>query len=117
MQRGTHDLPTRVPHLFEIVDPYLDDPEAQAAFAVAERAARRQGWTHRYLYLPSTAGPDALARYWHALRPEEVLVVYGEEDIPSGIPATQVRRSVGGTVPILHYISELHRDARAAPPP
>lgn len=115
VRRGTHDPPNVAPRLFEIVDPYLHDPQAQAAFALAERAARRQGWTHRYLYLPATAGPDALVRYWHALRPAETLVAAGEEGILSCIPATQVRRSVVGTVPILHYIIEVPAEARAAP--
>jgi hypothetical protein len=117
VRRGTHDPPTGAPHLFEIVDPYLDDPDAQAAFAEAERAARRQRWTHLYLYLPSTAGPDAVARFWQALRPDGTVVVAGEEEILSAIPAAQVRRSIVGTVPILHYVTEVPPDAQAAPSP
>jgi len=60
---GTSDPLNRSPRIFEIVNPYLDDPGAQEAFAQAERLARRQRLNHRYLYLPSTAGPDAVAGF------------------------------------------------------
>jgi len=58
---------------------------------------------HRYLYLPSTAGPDAVAGFWETLRPEETLVVAGEEDVLAGIPAERVYTSDEGGVRILHY--------------
>jgi len=103
VRRGTSDPLTRPPGIFEIVNPYLDDPAAQEAFAQAERLARRKRLNHRYLYLPSTAGPDAVAAFWRTLHPEEALVVAGEEDILAGIPAARVSYSDEGGVPILHY--------------
>ena len=69
VRRGTRDPLTRPSQLFEIVNPYLDDPAAQKAFAQAERMARRRHVNHRYLYLPSTAGPEAVAAFWRTLRP------------------------------------------------
>jgi len=103
VRRGTSDPPTRPPRLFEIVNPYLDDPAAQEAFAQAERMARRQHVNHRYLYLPRTAGPGAVAEFWRTLRPEETLVVAGEEDILAAIPAARVSYSDEGGIPVLHY--------------
>jgi len=103
VRRGTSDPLTRPAGIFEIVNPYLDDPAAQEAFAQAERLARRKRLNHRYLYLPSTAGPDAVAEFWHTLRPEEALVVAGEEEILAGIPAARVSYSDEGGVPVLHY--------------
>ena len=103
VRRGTSDPLNRSPQLFEIVNPYLDDPEAQGAFAQAERLARRRHLNHRYLYLPSTAGPDAVAGFWETLRPEETLVVAGEEDILAGITAARVYASDEGGVSVLHY--------------
>lgn len=58
---------------------------------------------HRYLYLPSTAGPEAMTAFWRTLRPEETLVVVGEEDILAGLPAERVSASDEGGVPVLHY--------------
>jgi hypothetical protein len=74
-------------------------------FVEAERLARRHGWTHRYLYLPSTAGPDVAAGLWYALQPKETLAVAGEDAILSNIPVAEVRRSTEDTVPIVHYVS------------
>jgi hypothetical protein len=59
----------------------------------------------RYLYLPSTAGPEALAQFWRALRPVETLVVAGDEDITSTIPVDAVHRSLENGVTILHYVT------------
>ena len=63
------------------------------------------GRSPRYLYLPSTAGPEALAQFWRALRPAETLVVAGDEDIPSTIPVGAVHRSLENGVTILHYVT------------
>ena len=103
VQRGRADQPARSPQLLEIVNPYLDDPAAQEALAQAERLARQRGLRHRFLYLPSTAGPQALANYWRALRPTDTVVVTGDEDALSACPVERQEQTVEGTVPILHY--------------
>jgi len=103
VQRGRDDIPTRSPRLLEIVNPYLDDPAAREALARAERLARQRGLRHRFLYLPSTAGPHALADYWRALRPTDTLVVAGDEDALAGLPVGTVARPSEETTPILHY--------------
>src|SRR5205085_4295197 len=105
MRRGAHGSRTGPPRIFEIVDPYRDDPTAEDVFVEAERLARQHGWAHRYLYLPSTAGPEVAAGLWYALQPQETLAVAGEDDILSNIPVAEVRRSTENTVPILHYVS------------
>jgi len=103
VQRGRDDIPTRSPRLLEIVNPYLDDPAAREALARAERLARQRGLRHRFLYLPSTAGPHALADYWRALRPTDTVVVAGDEDVLSACPVERTEQTVEGTTPILHY--------------
>jgi len=112
VQRGTSDPLTRPPRLFEIVNPYLNDEGAQAAFAQAERIARRQGLNHRYLYLPSTAAPTAVAEFWRTLRPTEVVAVAGDEDLLSGIPRARVERTSADGVSLVHLLSR--PDAPAA---
>jgi len=103
VQRGRDDASTRQPQLLEIVNPYLDDPAAQEALAQAERMARQRGLRHRFLYLPSTAGPHALADYWRALQPTDTVVVAGDEDALSACPVEREEQTVEGTTPILHY--------------
>jgi len=105
VQRGTNDPPDRAPRLFEIVNPYLEDEVAQAAFAQAEGLARRQGLNHRYLYLPATAPPTAVAEFWRTLRPTEVVAVAGDEDLLSGIPHAQVERTSADGVSLVHLLS------------
>ena len=90
--------------LFEIVNPYLDDEGAQMAFAKAEESARRRGLNHRYLYLPSTAGPEAVAEFWRTLRPNEVVAVEGDEDLLSGIPEARVMRRIEDGVSVVHLL-------------
>jgi len=114
VQRGATTPPGRPPELFEIVNPYLDDETAQAAFSRAEGLARRQGLNHRYLYLPRTAGPDAVAAFWRTLRPEDTLVVAGDEDLVSTIPSARVRRTETGGVTILHLLTRPHEEPATA---
>ena len=102
VQRGRSDPPTQAPRLFEIVNPYLNDEGAQAAFAQAERVARRQGLNHRYLYLPSTAGPEAVASFWRTLQPNEAVTTADDADLLSAIPGGEVRHSSADGVPIVH---------------
>jgi amino acid transporter len=63
----------RAPNVLEILDPYADDPTAQAAFQKAESRARKAGVRPRYVYIP--AGADQGVDEWlrEQLRPEEVI--------------------------------------------
>jgi hypothetical protein len=64
----------RPPSLLEILDPYADDPTAQAAFQDAEVAARKAGIRARYVYIPE--GADEGIEDWvrEQLRPERVIM-------------------------------------------
>lgn len=44
-----------------------------------------------------------MSRFWHTLRPEEALVVSGEEGLLADIPAQNVYRTDENGVPIMHY--------------
>jgi len=114
VQRGTADPLQREPRLFEIVNPYLNDEAAQAAFAEAEHLARQRQLNSRYLYLPRTAGPDALADFWRTLKPHETLAVAGDEDLLSRLTDTRVRRVSENGISILHAVAG-GNDAAPAP--
>jgi hypothetical protein len=63
---------TRAPGLLEILDPYADDPTAQAAFQQAETLARKAGIRARYVYIPAGADDDVDDWVQQQLRPVEV---------------------------------------------
>jgi hypothetical protein len=64
---------TRALKLLEILDPYDEDKDAQAAFAVAEAAARKAGVPARYVYIPPDA-EEGTEDWWRQdLRPGEVV--------------------------------------------
>jgi amino acid transporter len=65
---------TRAPRLYEIVNPYADDPAAQAAFQRAEAIARKSGIRPRYVYIPAGADEDLDDWVREQLRPEEVIM-------------------------------------------
>jgi hypothetical protein len=103
LQRGAFDPPDRPPRLFAITSPYLHDAAAQHVFSRAAGHAQQRHRDYRYLYVPSTAGPGAVAELWQSLQPRETLAVAGDEDLLASIGTTNVRRSMQGAVPILHY--------------
>ncbi|MDB5075694.1 MAG: family permease [Chloroflexi bacterium] len=104
LYRGRADPTIRVPGLFEVVIPYLDDPAAQEVFAQAELIARAEGLAHRYLYIPGTVGPDAVAELWEILQPQETLAVEGQEDVLASLPPLPTQITIEDGVPIRHYI-------------
>lgn len=106
LQRGAFDPPDRPPRLFEMTNPYLRDAAAQTAFSRAARRARQHGHQYRYLYVPRTAGPEAVAELWQALRPQQVLAIAGDADLLSGIAPCTVRHVSDGTLPIVSYVAQ-----------
>jgi hypothetical protein len=57
-----------IPGLLEIVDPYLDDPDAQDVLSAAAAAARRARANGRYIYLPEAGDRSALDWLLRSLR-------------------------------------------------
>ena len=105
-QRGTGGSPPRLPRLFEVVDPYLDDRTAQESFGTAEQLSRTQGLDRRYIYLPATSQPDALAELWRVLRPEQTLVLAGEQEVLRDLNADRVQTLGDGPEAIFDYRKE-----------
>jgi amino acid transporter len=63
----------RPPSLLEILDPYADDPKAQAAFRQAEAAVRKARLRARYVYIPADADADVDDWVRQHLRPDKVI--------------------------------------------
>ncbi len=103
LYRGAADLPERVPRLFEVIDPYLEDRAAQNAFGAVERVGRRLRVDRRYIYVPGKGEVTDIARVWQAIRPRDTLVATDDADTLHEVAPDRVGRQVVDGRAILHY--------------
>jgi hypothetical protein len=89
---------TGLPHLMEIVDPYLTDATAQDVLGRVEREARTHGGHRKYIYVGKGTAAEAANRLGEVLRPIHTLVVDSpsERSAPSapGRPTRMTEDSV-----------------------
>jgi hypothetical protein len=106
LYRGSRKPEPRRPQLFEVVDPYLDDRAAQAAFGRVERVAEGLDLPRRYVYIPANGETDtqAVGQIWQTLQPRETLALESDADAVHGLAIDRVRRPVGHGAPIVHYV-------------
>ena len=100
--------------LWEVSDPYLKDYTAQDAFTRAELSSRKDVASRRYVYVPGSLPPDAIARVWAEVRPHETVVLQGEQGVLPPVALDRVRHRVANGVPVLHLMSSHVRHAPAA---
>jgi len=62
----------RVPRLWEVVDPYLEDQPAKDTLKLAAVRARKARVTSRFVYRQQ--GSEAAARLWHIVHPRDVVL-------------------------------------------
>ncbi len=62
----------RVPQLFEVVDPYLEDEPAKETLKQAALLARKAGLSSRFVYRQQA--PGAAARIWQIVHPRDVVL-------------------------------------------
>ncbi|GAC1401599.1 MAG: hypothetical protein NVSMB52_15420 [Chloroflexota bacterium] len=103
IQQGRSSSRKRLPEIFEVVDPYLDDRAAQQSFGAVEHAAREGGINRRYIYVPSNLETDAVAELWDALQPREILMGAGDEHFMDGIPSETLEQSSARGDEITHF--------------
>jgi hypothetical protein len=65
----------RIPQLFEVVDPYLEDEPAKDTLKQAALLARKAGLTSRFVY--RSQGPGAAGRIWQIVHPRDVVLTAG----------------------------------------
>jgi len=94
---------TGLPHLMEIVDPYLTDATAQDVLGRVEREARTHGGHRKYIYVGKGTAAEAANRLAEVLRPIHTLVVDSptERSGPGG--AGRPTRMTEGSVTIVDY--------------
>jgi amino acid transporter len=64
--------PERIPRLFEVVDPYLEDQPAKDTLRQAARLARNARLTSRFVYQPQA--PGMAGRIWQMVHPQDVVL-------------------------------------------
>jgi amino acid transporter len=62
----------RVPQLFEVMDPYLEDQPAKDTLKQASLLARKSRLTSRFVYQPQA--PGAAGRVWQIVHPRDVVL-------------------------------------------
>ena len=62
----------RVPRLFEVVDPYLEDQQAKEYFGKAEHMASKSKIPRRFVYRQEE--PGAVSSVWHVVHPHDTIV-------------------------------------------
>ncbi len=92
----------QAPRLFEIVDRYLEDEDAQQAFGDAESIAREKGIKRHYVYL--SKAPDALFQFWQILRPRDTIIVDEDSQMAHALAPDMVRHSPGPGGQVTHLI-------------
>lgn len=97
-----HTTRTQAPRLFEIVDRYLEDEDAQQAFGDAESIARETNVKRLYVYLSKT--PDAVFQLWQLLRPRDTIIVDEDSQIAHALAPDMVRHSPGPGGQVTHLI-------------
>lgn len=93
--RGTSHR-DRLPHLLEVVDPYLDDADAHKMFGRAEQLGRDLSADRRYVYIPADDSGDALRQVWEDLQPNHTLLI-ADQAYAGAIPGRRAaERTVDG---------------------
>jgi amino acid transporter len=86
----------QLPHLLEVVDPYLDDRDAHQMFARAEQLGRDLSGDRRFVYIPADDSGDALRQVWEDLQPNHTLLI-ADQAYAGAIPGPRTaERTVDG---------------------
>jgi amino acid transporter len=103
--RGDGLPKTGLPHLMEIVDPYLTDTTAQDVLGRVEREARAHAGHRKYIYVGKGTTAEAVSRIDAALRPTHTLVVDSPSEQSAPTAAGRPTRMTEDSVTILDYPS------------
>ncbi len=100
---STQQQPTTVPHMMEIIDPYLDDAKAKASFGKAESLAlKAQIPTRTYVYLQQQ--PDTLGQVWQFVHPHDTIVAAGDNDQLKDVNPDRIRYELTPEGKVAHLL-------------
>jgi amino acid transporter len=91
------------PRVMEIVDPYLDDPQARQCFSKAEGLALKATLPNRqYVYL--RGGPDIVTQVWQLIRPHDMVVPSKENELFKDINPDRIRFELTQNGKVVHML-------------
>jgi len=94
---------TGLPHLMEIVDPYLTDSTAQEILGRVEREARTHGGHRKYIYVGKGTAAEAANRLAEVLRPIHTLAVDSPSERSAPTAPGRPTRMTEDSVTIVDY--------------
>jgi amino acid transporter len=94
--------PRRAPRIFEVIDPYLDDPKAKEYFGKAESQAQRARVPRRFVY--RTQAPDTISRVWHVVHPRDIVVAADKASQIADINPDRVRYEITSSGKVAHLL-------------
>ena len=94
--------PERTPHIFEVIDPYLDDPKAKEYFGKAENQARKAKIQRRFVYRKQE--PDTLSRVWHMVRPRDTVIAANNATNLEDVNPDRVRYEITSNGKVAHLL-------------
>lgn len=92
----------RVPRLFEVVDPYLEDAAAKDTLKQAALLARKARLASRFVYRPQEPGSAALV--WQTLHPHDVVLTAKEAARVEEINPDRIRYELTPRGKIAHLL-------------
>lgn len=92
----------RVPQLFEVIDPYLEDDEAKSTLKHAASLARKASLPSRFVYRPQAPGSAELI--WQAVRPRDVVLAADHAAEFEEISADRIRYEMTAQGKIAHML-------------
>lgn len=94
--------PARTPRIFEVIDPYLDDPKAKEYFGKAENLAQRAKLQRRFVYRQQT--PDTLSRVWHVIHPRDTVIAADQATQIEDVSPDRVRYEITPAGKVAHLL-------------
>src|SRR6266516_2701309 len=92
----------RIPQLFEIVDPYLEDEPAKDTLKQAALLARKARLTSRFVYQPQE--PGAAASIWRIVHPRDVVLTAEHAEQFEEINPDRIRYELTPSGKIAHLL-------------
>ncbi len=94
--------PERAPRIFEVIDPYLDDPKAKEYFGKAENQAQKAKIQRRFVYRKQE--PDAVSRVWHVVHPRDTVIAANNATNLEDVNPDRVRYEITSSGKVAHLL-------------
>lgn len=92
----------RAPRLFEVVDPYLDDPKAKEYFGKAENLAQKAKIQRRFVYRKQK--PGIISQVWQVVHPRDIVIAADSENDLADVNPDRVRYEITSSGKVAHLL-------------